>query len=168
MTNLTLDGLFLAELQETYAAETLIASTLSMFAGTADSRSGEYLALTRYRIQRLEQMFSWLGRDPEPGRPTTLQGFLSGMEVPSGGNGAASEDAAAIISAMQTARHYLLARYGTLALWANELHMPDIAKLAATILEEEKARPDARPTAHDSAKHISLGERLTAMFDRKR
>ena len=42
-----------------------------------------------------------------------------------------SGHAAAVLSLVETVRHYLMARYVTLASWANELRMPEASKLIA-------------------------------------
>ena len=64
----------------------------------------------------------------------------------------------------------MMARYVTLSSWANELGMPQVSKLIAATLEEDRTGsgpPVAAERNQDNAKGISLGERLTAMFDRK-
>ena len=113
-------------------------------------------------------MLGCLGHTPEPGQRTALQDLLAELDVLPGGDGAAKVGAATNLSAMETARLYLLPRYATLAVWADELRRPEIAQLAAAILQEERASPGPPPAARDNGKGISLGERLTAMFDRKR
>ena len=80
---------------------------------------------------------------------------------------------AAVVRAMQTLRNYLLARYAMLATWAGLLDQPEPAKLLAAVLEDERAaipQPMGAdsPRDHSPPKGVSMGERLTALFDRKR
>ena len=46
---------------------------------------------------------------------------------------------AALIAAAQAVEHYEITRYGTLVAWARMLGSPDVAKLLAMNLKEEKA-----------------------------
>jgi ferritin-like metal-binding protein YciE len=46
---------------------------------------------------------------------------------------------AGLLAAAQAVEHYEMSRYGTLRTWADELGMPDAAKLLQATLNEEKA-----------------------------
>ena len=172
MTIRKLDDLFLTELQETYAAEKLIVAPLSKLAKTeADSSTGYIITRCHHRIDRLEQIFGLLGRQPDTGKPPRMGGLLAEVDELIGSDPTTWGHAAAVLSVVETVRHYLMARYVTLASWANELGMPQVSKLIAATLEEDRTGsgpPVATERNQDNPKGISLGERLTAMFDRKR
>ena len=170
MTIRKLDDLFLTELHETYAAEKLIVAALSKLAITEVEPSADYVARTPHRIERLNQIFRLLGMQPDTDRSPRMAGMLAEVaELIS--SDLTSGHAAAVLSLVETVRHYLMARYVTLASWANELRMPEVSKLIAATLEEERTgagQPAAAEPDQDNGKGLSLGERLTAMFDRKR
>ena len=44
-----------------------------------------------------------------------------------------------IVGTAQAVEHYEIARYGTLAAWAKQLQLDDVAELLLATLEEEKA-----------------------------
>ena len=46
---------------------------------------------------------------------------------------------AGLLAAAQAVEHYEMSRYGTLRTWAEELGMPDAAKLLQATLDEEQA-----------------------------
>jgi ferritin-like metal-binding protein YciE len=50
-----------------------------------------------------------------------------------------------MLAAAQAVEHYEIARYGTLAAWAEKLGMKDAVKLLRTTLEEEK-KTDMKPS----------------------
>ena len=77
------------------------------------------------------------------------------------------------MAALHTFRHHLEASYAKLTLWANLLRKPELAKILNATLAEEKAALLTSKSVLESCqtkepKSISLGERLSAMFDRKR
>jgi ferritin-like metal-binding protein YciE len=171
MTIRKLDDLFLTELQETYAAEKLIVAPLSKLAMMEAEPSTGYIARSQHRIDRLEQIFRLLGRQPDTGKRPPMGGMVTEIDELIGSDPTTWNHAAAVLSVVETVRHYTMARYVTLASWANELGMPEVSKLISATLEEERnctRPPAAAERDQDHGKGISLGERLTAMFDRKR
>lgn len=79
---------------------------------------------------------------------------------------------AANLAALQTFRHHLVASYAKLTMWANLLRKQELAKVLNATLAEEKAALLTSKSVFESCqtkepKSISLGERLSAMFDRK-
>jgi ferritin-like metal-binding protein YciE len=171
MTIRKLDDLFLTELQETYAAEKLIVAPLSKLAMTIAEPSTGFINRSPHRIGRLEQIFGLFRRQPDAAsKQPPMGGILAEIDELMGIEPTTPGHAAAVRSVVETVRHYLMARYVTLASWANELRMPEVSKLISATLEEERARsgPPADQREQDNGKGVSLGERLTAMFDRKR
>ncbi len=138
MTIRKLDDLFLTELQETYAAEKLIVAPLAKLAiAKADTSTG-YITRSHHRIDRLEKIFGLLGREPDIGKRPPMGGMLAEVDELIGSDPTACNYAAAVRSVVETVRHYLMARYVTLSSWANELGMPQVSKLIAATLEEER------------------------------
>jgi ferritin-like metal-binding protein YciE len=166
-----LDDLFLTELQETYAAEKLIVGPLAQLVIAKADTSTSYITRSHNRIDRLENVFGLLGREPDIGKRPPMGGMLAELDELIGSDPTTSNYAAAVRSVVETVRHYMMARYVTLSSWANELGMPQVSELMAVTLEEERGSsrmPAAAEREQDNGKGISLGERLTAMFDRKR
>jgi len=50
---------------------------------------------------------------------------------------------AGLLAAAQAVEHYEMSRYGTLRTWAEELGMPDAARLLQATLDEEQATDSA-------------------------
>jgi ferritin-like metal-binding protein YciE len=177
MTIRNLDDLFLHELQEAYAAEKLIVAAFSEMAmadSTAVGPLSGYATRARQRTKRLDQVFQLIGRQPDDTKRPAMAGMLAEIDELVGTDPETEAHAAAVLSVLQTVQHYLMARYVTLASWANQLGKPELERLLAATLEEERAAlaqpaepvPDRRD--QDQLKGVSMGERLTALFDRKR
>jgi ferritin-like metal-binding protein YciE len=172
-----LDDLFLHELQETHAAEMLILGTLPkmvMRGSSADKPLDGCVIRTHERIRRLEQAFRLIDRRPDDSK---LPASAIMMAEINAGTAAIADPKAhdsEVRSAVQTSRHYFLARYAMLASWARLLREPEPAKLLAATLEEAHAsllQPETVPPGRrepEQSKGASMGERLTALFDRRR
>lgn len=168
----TLEDLFLTELQDIYGAERLILATVAKPDMRRFPFLTGYIAFTQHRVERLEQVFELLGRQPSAGTRPTTEGMLAEIDELIGASSATPDDANAILSVVETVRQYLLARYAALASWANELRMPDASKLITAMLQEvrgDSQQLSPAPARHDNdpGKGPSMGERLTAIFDRK-
>lgn len=172
-----LNDLFLHELQETHVAEMLILAALPKVAMTGPTQAKAldgYVLQAKERIKRLEQILKLVDHAPAASSRPALAGILAEIDEFIGTNEDRETREAAVYSVVQTARHYLLARYVTLESWANLLRKPEPAKLLVATLDEERSAL-LQPTNvaggrrnHDQAKGISMGERLTALFDRKK
>src|SRR5262249_29095810 len=97
--------------------------------------------------------------------PAGLQSVAAALE-----QGEASE--ADKLAALRTLRHYLVASYAKLSLWADLLRKTEPAEILSLTLAEERTAallPSSVPedSQIEEPKRISLGERLTAIFDRK-
>ena len=103
----------------------------------------KHLAETEGQVQRLEQVFEILGKPARGKTCPAIDGILEeGAEVMEEYKGTAALDAALVASA-QAVEHYEIARYGTLATWADQLGMTDAAELLKATLGEEEATDEA-------------------------
>jgi ferritin-like metal-binding protein YciE len=172
----TLNDLFDQELQNTYLAEKLLISLLSKPSalGAAQAAIVEAgLGRAQERVQRLDPIVALTKSAPGAAKPLAAAAIPAGLQsvIAAIEKGEAGE--AAKLAALRTFRHYLLASYAKLSLWADQLSKPELAKILSATLAEEKAAALMPSNVSeggraDEPKSISLGERLTAMFDRKR
>jgi ferritin-like metal-binding protein YciE len=173
-----LNDLFLHELQETHVSEKLILGALPKMAMSSSSAQAKaldrHMMQTKERIKRLDQIFKLVDHAPDATERPAMAGMLAEIDEFIGTIEDREAHEAAIFSAVQTLRHYLLARYATLVSWANLLGKPESAKLLVATLEEERAallQPSniaGSRRNHYQSKGTSMGERLTALFDRKK
>jgi ferritin-like metal-binding protein YciE len=140
----TLDDLFLDTLKDIYYAEKQIVKALPKMAKAAtspDLKAGfeKHLAESEGHVDRLEKIFDILGK---PARAKTCDAILGileeGKSIIEEFKGTVALDAG-LISAAQAVEHYEIARYGTLATWADQLGMTDAARLLKQTLGEEEA-----------------------------
>ena len=98
-----------------------------------------HLEETKKQIERLDQVFSKLGKTPKGTNCPAIDGIIKEA------NEVASEVAdktvldAAIVGNAQAVEHYEISRYGTLIAWADSLGHEDIIRFLTTNLNEEKA-----------------------------
>jgi ferritin-like metal-binding protein YciE len=167
-----LNDLFIRELEETYLAEKLLLdlfSTPAAGSATPAATVKVRLARTQERTRQLESIFALTKNTAvvaERPTPAALQSIVSVIEDRHAGE-------AANLAALRTFQRHLDASYAKLALWATLLRKPDLVKiLNATPAEEKAALPLPNSVVESGQskepKSISLGERLSAMFDRKR
>lgn len=140
----TLNDLFLDTLKDIYYAEKQIVKALPKMAKAAQSselKSGfeQHLQESEGHVERLEQVFEMLGK---PARGKTCEAILGiieeGKTIMDDFKGTPAIDAG-LVSSAQAVEHYEIARYGTLKTWAQQLGMPDAAKLLDATLSEEIA-----------------------------
>jgi ferritin-like metal-binding protein YciE len=139
-----LSDLFHETLRDVYFAENKIIKTLPKMAKAAHSKElanafNKHLRETQGQVKRLDQVFRMLGR---PARGRTCEGINGiaeeGAEIMKEFKGAPALDAG-LLAAAQAVEHYEISRYGTLRTWAEELGMPDAARLLQATLDEEEA-----------------------------
>jgi len=144
----TLEDLFLDSVKDIYYAEKKIVKTLPKMAKATKSEElkaafEKHLSETEGHVERLEQVFELLGKPARGKTCPAIDGILEeGAEVMEDYKGTPALDAALVASA-QAVEHYEIARYGTLATWANQLGMSDAAKLLKATLGEEEATDEA-------------------------
>lgn len=144
MTVKTLNDLFVETLKDLYYVEKKLVKTLPKMADKANSNElkkaiEDHLAETETHVQRLEQVFEMLDQRAVAKTCEALEGLIKEADETTGEIDDDQTLDAAIISSAQTVEHYEIARYGTLACWANEIGNSDIAELLEQTLEEEKA-----------------------------
>lgn len=152
MTKDSLQELYVDELKDLYSAEKQLTKALPKMARAAASpelRSGfeEHLEQTKGHVQRLEEIFSMLGRKGSVKKCVGMEGLVKE------GSGIMGEDFeedvmdAALIVAAQRVEHYEIAGYGTVCAYADLLGESEHAALLRQTLQEEK-ETDQKVTAH--------------------
>ncbi|MFT4115151.1 ferritin-like domain-containing protein [Bradyrhizobium sp.] len=139
-----LSDLFLETLKDIYFAENKLIKTLPKMAKAAHSKDlaaafNKHLRETQGQVKRLDQIFKMLGK-PARGKPCeAINGITEeGAEIMKDFKNAPALDAG-LLAAAQAVEHYEISRYGTLRTWAEELGMPDAARLLQETLDEEEA-----------------------------
>jgi ferritin-like metal-binding protein YciE len=140
----SLDKLFEETLRDIYYAEKAILKNLPKMARKAKSeklRSAfeEHINQTEDQVERLEQIFESIGKAPRGKRCPAIDGLAEeASEIMQEAEDDTVRDAG-VLAAAQAVEHYEIARYGTLAAWAEKLGMKDAVNLLQTTLEEEKS-----------------------------
>ena len=139
-----LSDLFHETLKDIYFAENKIIKTLPKMAKAAQSKElatafNKHLRETQGQVKRLDQVFRMIGK-PARGKPCeAINGITDeGAEIMKEFKGTPALDAG-LLAAAQAVEHYEISRYGTLRTWADQLGMPDAARLLQATLEEEEA-----------------------------
>ena len=114
MTIRKLDDLFLTELQETYAAEKLIVAPLSKLAIRRPTPRRATSPAAIIASIGLSRSSGCLGGSPIPASAPRMGGMLAEVDELIGSDPTTSGHAAAVLSVVETVRHYLMARYVTL------------------------------------------------------
>jgi ferritin-like metal-binding protein YciE len=140
----TMDDLLLHGLQDVYYGENQIVKALPKLIDKATNRDlskglREHLEETKSQIQRLDQVFQKLGKEPEGVKCPAIDGLIEEGDEVAGEVADKEVLDAAIVGAAQAVEHYEIARYGTLIAWADALGHDDIVRFLTTNLNEEKA-----------------------------
>lgn len=140
----TMDDLFLHTLQDIYYAENQIVKNLPTMIEKATNRDltaglKAHLEETKGQIERLEQVFKKLGKQPKGTDCPAIDGILKEADEIAGNVEDKEVLDAALIGAAQAVEHYEITRYGTLIAWADQLGRDDAVRLLQTNLNEEKA-----------------------------
>lgn len=140
----SVDDLFLHSLHDIYYAEHQIQKSLpDMVAKASDAELKKglkaHLTQTKGQIRRLDQAFKKLKMKPEGTKCPAIDGIIEEANDIAGEIDDKMVLNAALIAAAQAVEHYEITRYGTLVAWARLLGHPDVAKLLAMNLKEEKA-----------------------------
>ena len=138
----TLQDLFIEEMKDLYSAENQITKALPKMISACNSqelrRAFElHLEQTNEHVTRLEQCFEILGEDPKGKVCKGMKGLLEEGEEFMKEKPDPEVMDAGLISAAQRVEHYEMAGYGCCRTYAEELDMPDIAKLLQQTLNEE-------------------------------
>ena len=140
----TLSDLFHETLKDIYFAENKIIKTLPKMAKAAQSKDlasafNKHLRETQGQVKRLDQVFRIIGKPARGKTCDAINGITDeGAEIIKDFKGMPALDAG-LLAAAQAVEHYEISRYGTLRTWAEELGMPDAARLLQATLDEEEA-----------------------------
>ena len=143
-----LSDLFHETLKDIYFAENKILKTLPKMAKAAQSKElqkafTKHLRETEGQVRRLNQVFKIIGKPPRGKTCAAINGITEeGSEIMKDFKGMPALDAG-LLAAAQAVEHYEMSRYGTLRTWAEELGLPDAARLLQATLDEEKATDSA-------------------------
>jgi ferritin-like metal-binding protein YciE len=140
----TMDDMFLHGLQDIYYAEQQITKALPQMIEQATNRDltaglKSHLEETNKQIERLQQVFAKLGKEPAGVDCPAIDGIIKEAKETAGEIADKAVLDAAIVANSQAVEHYEIARYGTLIAWAEELGHDDVVRLLTTNLNEEKA-----------------------------
>jgi len=136
--------LFLHNLQDIYYAERQIEKALPDMAAKASDAEPKkgfntHLRQTKGQIKRLDRAFKMIKSIPQGTKCPAIDGMIEEANEIAGEVADKMVLNAALIAAAQAVEHYEIARYGTLVSWAKLLGRPNVAKLLAMNLKEEKA-----------------------------
>lgn len=138
-----LRDLFHDTLKDIYFAEKKILTALPKMAKAAQSETlkaafEKHEGETEQQVSRLERVFKTIDETPKGKTCDAIIGIIEeGQEAMKEYKGTPALDAA-LLAAAQAVEHYEISRYGTLKTWADELGLPDAAKLLDATLSEEK------------------------------
>ena len=140
----TMEDLLVHGIQDIYYAEQQIAKALPKMIELATNRdlaSGlkNHLEETNKQIQRLEQVFSKLGKEPKGATCPAIDGIIKEANSTAGEIEDKAVLDAAIVANCQAVEHYEICRYGTLIAWAESAGHDEIVRLLTTNLNEEHA-----------------------------
>jgi len=142
MTLETLNDLYLSELGDIYNAEKQLVRALPKIiarTGSTELRQvlKEHLGEAHDQTARLEWVFEAHGESPAGKRSRGMEGILAECEEMVSRDAAPAARDAAIIAALQRAKHYEMAVYVTVRIYAQQLgHDRTAAALQQTLKEE--------------------------------
>jgi ferritin-like metal-binding protein YciE len=138
----TFDDLLTHQLQDVYDAENQLIEALPLMAkasASSDLRAAfdTHLAETRVHAQRLEQVFSLLGKTVKRTTCPAMRGLIKEGNEAIGATGDPHVKDAALIASAQRVEHYEIAAYGTLRTLLRTVGRDDVAQILQTTLDEE-------------------------------
>jgi ferritin-like metal-binding protein YciE len=140
----TLQELFEETIRDIYYAEKKILKALPKMAKKASSEDlstafETHFEETEGQVERLEQIFEFLGKSPRGKTCPAIDGIIEEAEEVMKEAETNTVRDAAMLAAAQAVEHYEISRYGTLKSWAEKLGMTDAVKLIDETLQQEKA-----------------------------
>ncbi|HUQ91195.1 MAG TPA: ferritin-like domain-containing protein [Bryobacteraceae bacterium] len=169
---LSLQDLFLKEIQDLYDAEQQLVQTLPEVANACSNQElrqafEQHVQQTAGHVDRLTKIFESLGEDPRAMPCKAMRGLIEeGRELISNTEPSPVRDAG-LIGAAQRIEHYEMAGYGTAGAFAEALGYEDAAALLQDTLDEEgEANEKLTLIAEDSvnidATQFGTGQQLGA------
>ena len=138
----TLEDLLVEQLEDLYATEKKLLSTIPKMADASQSPDlknafNENYELTRTQISRLDDVYNKLGLTHREFLRFETSGIVKyGEEVATAAGNSVVKDAA-LIAAAQRVKHYEMAGYGSARTFAHELGYKDVESLLQKTLDEE-------------------------------
>lgn len=138
----TLEDLYMDMLKDLYSAEKQLVKALPKMAKNAQSSDLQmafqnHLKQTEGHVERIERIFSDLGRSPRGKKCVGMEGLVEeGSELLEENVDPDVLDAG-LIAAAQKVEHYEIASYGAVRTWAESLGYHDAARLLQETLDEE-------------------------------
>jgi ferritin-like metal-binding protein YciE len=139
----SMDDLFYALLQDVYSAEKELAKAVPELAKKSTNKTlqqafADECDETEEHVERLEKVFEAIGKLPRGKICAAMLGIIAESQhvIDEAEDGAVRD--AGIVAAAQAAKHYQIARYGTLRAWAELLGEDEIVELLSDTLEEKK------------------------------
>jgi ferritin-like metal-binding protein YciE len=140
----TLHDLYARELQDIYGSEKLLVKWLSKMADAADLTElrralTDYTMEARAQLTRIERIFPIHGEKPLARDAKIVDAIIHEAEEDMAVTVSAMMRDAVIVAAVQMAKHYEIAAYGSLQTYATYLGHTDDAKMLQATLQEERA-----------------------------
>ena len=140
----TLQDLYARELQDLYGSERMLVKWLAKMAESADSIDLRQALQSdaeeaRTQLTRIEKIFQGHGEKPVARQGKSLEGIIRESEEDMAEAGNPQMRDAMIVAAVQQAKHYEIAVYGTLQAYAMHLGHTQAARMLQSTLQEERA-----------------------------
>jgi ferritin-like metal-binding protein YciE len=139
----SLDDLFLHFVQDIYYAERQLLKALPKMANNAQEPALKD-AFTVHRdetveqVERLEQVFEYLGKRPKGVPCEAIKGLIEETEEVLADSDLGAVRDAGLVACGQAVEHYEMARYGALIAWAQAGGHAGVVSLLQQTLDEEK------------------------------
>ena len=140
----SVEKLFVDQLKDIYYVEKNLVKALSKMAKKATTQELrdaflEHQQVTQGQMERLEQVFEYMGKKPQAKRCPVMDGLLEESEemMNETEDDTLTRDVALIVSG-QKVEHYEIATYGCLVSLAKTYGMQEVADLLQETLDEEK------------------------------
>lgn len=140
----SMDDLYLHTLEDIYYAEQQIVKALPKMIDKASSDTlrqafEAHLQETNGQIERLEEVFALLDKDPKGVTCPAIDGIIKEANEISKEISDPQVLDAALAAAAQAVEHYEITRYGTLIAWSKEMGRSSCADILQQTLDEEQA-----------------------------
>jgi ferritin-like metal-binding protein YciE len=139
----TMEDLFLGQIQDLYDAEQRLVKALPGMAEAATSSElrqafEKHLSETEGHVNRLEQIFTQMGKTPKATTCDAMKGLVKeGESIVDDIDESPLRDAG-LIAAANRVEHYEIAAYGSARTFAQTLGLTNAVSLLAQTLQEEK------------------------------
>jgi ferritin-like metal-binding protein YciE len=137
-----LNDLLVDELEDLYDAEKRLLDALPKMADAASDERlkkafWEHEAQTRHQVERLEEAFRIMEKEPHRRTCEAMKGLIKEGEEALGLESRPPVKDAALIAAAQRVEHYEISGYGTARQFADRVGMVGVASLLQETLDEE-------------------------------